>query len=224
MISASTLSKTLAKHTDVDNAMAMKAYMKNKFDFFGIRSPDLVEIFKTYLAPYPKITKAEMIAFVKDCWQAPEREMQMCAMKVLVKHKKQWDNDYFQLFEYMIQYKSWWDSVDFIAVNLVGVYLKSKPTEIETSVKRWMKSENMWLMRTAILFQLKYKTATDEALLFGLCEKLKDSKEFFIRKAIGWALREYSKTKPQQVVCFVEETALHSFSKREALKWLNRTV
>jgi len=152
----------------------------------------------------------------------PEREMQLCAMEILLKHRKQWDNDYFVLFEEMITTKSWWDTVDFIAANLVGDYLSRNKNMIKPSVEVWMQSENIWLQRTAILFQLKYKNKTDVHLLFGLCNQLGSSKEFFIRKAIGWALREYSKTDANAVEQFVAATDLHSFSKREALKWLNR--
>jgi 3-methyladenine DNA glycosylase AlkD len=200
----------------------MSAYMKNHFSFFGIKATERRLLFKQFVAGYPQISKAEILLFVRECWQMPEREMQLCGMEMLLKHRKVWDADYFELFEEMITTKSWWDTVDFIAVNLVGAYLKNHPEMIESSLARWLKSNNMWLQRTAILFQLKYKSKTDVALLFGLCTRLQDSKEFFIRKAIGWALREYSKTDAIAVTDFVANSSIHSFSKREALKWLYR--
>jgi 3-methyladenine DNA glycosylase AlkD len=222
MPQSSHLHHLLSLHANAQNAPAMAAYMKNHFVFFGIKATERRALLKAFVAEHPKISKSEMLQLVEQCWQMPEREMQLCGMELLLRHRKQWDADYFALFEKMIAQKSWWDTVDFIAANLVGAYLKTHPEVIEQSVARWLQSNNLWLMRTAILFQLKYKASTDEALLFGLCSRLKESKEFFIRKAIGWSLREYSKTKPDAVQQFVAQTDLHSFSKREALKWLNR--
>jgi len=222
VIQSTNLHHLLSLHANPQNAVAMSAYMKNHFSFFGIKATERRALFKLFVAEYRQISKVEMLLFVRQCWLMPEREMQLCAMEILVKHRKQWDNDYFVLFEEMITTKSWWDTVDFIAANLVGDFLSRNSAMIEPAVTRWMKSENMWLQRTAILFQLKYKSKTDVHLLFSLCNQLCSSKEFFIRKAIGWALREYSKTDANAVEQFVAASNLHSFSKREALKWLYR--
>jgi 3-methyladenine DNA glycosylase AlkD len=124
------------------------------------------------------------------------------------------------LYEYMIVNKSWWDSVDFLASNLVGPYLMKYPERITELTGEWMRSENIWLQRTCVLFQLKYRDQTDTVLLSSFIEQLKGSKEFFIRKAIGWALREYSKTNPEFVKSFVADQKLSGLSEREALKWL----
>ena len=110
--------------------------------------------------------------------------------------------------------------MDGIASWLVGEHFKRFPKLIKPYTEKWMKSGNMWLQRTVILFQLGYKDKTDVKLLFKNIKKCMDSKEFFIRKAIGWALREYSKTNAQAVINFVENNELAPLSKREALKWL----
>lgn len=123
-------------------------------------------------------------------------------------------------FEWMIQQNSWWDSVDTIASRLAGEYFKKFPQQKEAIVLGWSNHENMWLNRTAILFQLSYKSETDEDLLFQVIKQHLHSGEFFIQKAIGWALRQYAYTQPESVKQFVAANELKPLSKREALKHL----
>lgn len=118
----------------------------------------------------------------------------------------------------MITHQSWWDTVDFIATKLLGAYFKTYPEEKEKYVNKWLKSNNIWLQRSALLFQLKYKTDLDTVLLSCTITSLLGSKEFFINKAIGWVLREYSKSNPEWVIDFVNENHLTALSKREALR------
>ena len=120
--------------------------------------------------------------------------------------------------EYCIVHKSWWDSVDHLAGYCLGPYFKLFPHQLPAVTDRWNESDNMWLQRSSIMFQKAYKKETDVALLKKYILHCKDSKEFFIRKAIGWALREYSKTDPDWVIKFVERHPLSPLSKREALK------
>ena len=122
----------------------------------------------------------------------------------------------------MITTNSWWDSVDFIAKHILGNYLFQFPDEIEKVVTECSSSENMWLNRSAILFQLGYKNQTDAKRLFDICLQHKSSSEFFIQKAIGWALREYSKANPDEVVSFVAKADLKPLSQKEALKRINK--
>lgn len=117
--------------------------------------------------------------------------------------------------EWLISTKSWWDTVDAIAPKPVGKIAASYPEVIEETLDGWAVHENMWLRRAAILFQLKYKEKTDDALLYRYILKNADSKEFFIQKAIGWALREYSKTNPASVKEFIENHKLAPLSVRE---------
>ena len=124
--------------------------------------------------------------------------------------------------EFMIINKSWWDTVDMIASHLVGTHFKRFPGLIPAYTEKWMASGNFWLQRTALLFQLKYKKETDVELMSDLIKRLAGEKEFFIRKAIGWVLREYSKTDPEIVINFVENQQLSNLSRTEALKVNNR--
>ena len=157
-----------------------------------------------------------------EFWQLPQREYQYVIMEILGKMAKKADKGRIDLYEYLIVNKSWWDTVDYIASNLAGVYFLKFPGQIQSYTEKWMDSGNMWLQRTALLFQLKYKKETDLELLTDYVVRLQGSKEFFINKAIGWILREYSKTDGDWVRNFVKKYKLAPLSHREALKWLNR--
>ncbi len=123
-----------------------------------------------------------------------------------------------QLIEKLILTNSWWDSVDTIAKYILGEYLLEFPLETKNTLERFSKSENMWLNRSAILFQSNYKQKTNSDFLFSECLKQAHSKDFFIQKAIGWALREYAKPNPEAVKQFVANNNLKPLSKKEALK------
>ena len=207
-------------HTDPANAIQMKKYMKDKFAFFGISSPLRKEIYKAHKNQHGLIPEKQTTEIVRWCWEAPEREYQYFAMEFLGKKQKKVHSEIIGLYEHMIINKSWWDTVDFIAANLVGSYLKQYPERIKSLTEEWMNSGNIWLQRTCLLFQLKYKMETNTKLLESFINRLSSSKEFFIRKAIGWALREYSKTDADYVIHFVRDNTLSGLSEREALKWL----
>ena len=130
--------------------------------------------------------------------------------------------DWIDLYEKLIIQKSWWDSVDGLAATQVGGHFKKYPGLIGEYTAKWMDSGNIWPQRTCLLFQLKYKDNTDFELLTSFIEPLAGSKEFFIRKAIGWALRQYSKFNPQVVVDYLEVQQLSNLSRREALKVIER--
>ena len=208
------------KHANPENAIPMRKYMLNKFEFLGINSPLRKEIFNRHKQQYGLIPENEEKEIVTWCWNAPQREFQYFSMDFLVRKKNKADEKSIGLYEYMMTHKSWWDTVDMIAAHLVGAYFKKFPENIPETTSRWIDSGNMWLQRTCLLFQLKYKEATDTKLLSLFIGTLASSDEFFIRKAIGWALREYSKTNPGYVIRFVKENKLSGLSKREALKWL----
>jgi 3-methyladenine DNA glycosylase AlkD len=132
--------------------------------------------------------------------------------------KRNYKKEDIQLIEKLITTNSWWDTVDTIAKNILGEYLLEYPLETENVIERFSNSDNMWLNRSAILFQLGYKQKTNFELLQSECEKHKNSNEFFIQKAIGWALREYTKTNPEMVRNYVANTNLKKLSQKEALK------
>ncbi|MGM0479215.1 MAG: DNA alkylation repair protein [Bacteroidota bacterium] len=141
----------------------------------------------------------------------------------MFRYKKHYQNRDITFFESLITEHSWWDSIDFIAPKIVGAHFLMFPEERRGKVDRWIKSGNIWLQRSAVLFQLKYKDKLDRELLSHIIHQLKDEKEFFIRKAIGWMLREYSKVDADWVQQFLRNTRLQPLSEREALKWIQRT-
>ena len=216
------LENLFRENANPENAFFMSKYMKDKFSFLGIKSPERRTLTRSFFKNFnrPDINNIENI--VRKLWEMEEREFQYFAMELVEKELKKMVRNDIQLFEYLVVNKSCWDTVDFIAANLVGKHLSNFTGLIEQMNKNWISSENMWLNRTALLFQLKYKKNLDTKLLKQNILKCRDSKEFFIRKAIGWVLREYSKTNPVWVLEFVELTTISPLSKREALKWINR--
>jgi 3-methyladenine DNA glycosylase AlkD len=145
-------------------------------------------------------------------------------MDLMIKNKRKFVENDIHLLERLITQNSWWDSVDLLAGHLVGVYFQKFPEQRVLFVQRWDESKNMWLQRSVLVFQLKYKASTNTELLFQYCRKYSESKEFFIRKAIGWALRELAKTNPDSVIRFVNETQLSGLSRREALKHIKHLL
>jgi 3-methyladenine DNA glycosylase AlkD len=139
------------------------------------------------------------------------------------KAMKKAEKERIHLYEWAILERSWWDTVDFISGTLVGWHMRMYPDLILPFTRKWMDSGNIWLQRSSLLFQLKYKKDTDTDLLSSYIQELKDSKEFFIRKAIGWILREYSKTNPSWVEKFINNNPdLSGLSKREGMKVINK--
>jgi len=212
------LSKRFSKNEDPDRAFQMKKYMKNLFPFFGIQANPRRAICSQFLKDYGMPEKRDLFELIKLLWEKDEREFQHFGVELAQKFKNNIEKNDLELFQWMIVNKSWWDTVDFIAPNLVGNYLRLYNQHSGQVMRKWLDSGNMWLQRTTLIFQLKYKENTDVDLLTRQILALKDSKEFFIRKAIGWALREYSKTNPDWVREFVDKTKLSGLSTREALK------
>ncbi|MFQ4138397.1 DNA alkylation repair protein [Nodosilinea sp. PGN35] len=201
-------------------ALPMRKYMRNQFEFLGIKGPIQKALVKQFIAEHGLPAADHLEGIVRELWCWPEREYQYVALALLEKQQKQLTPDTIPLLQHLITTKSWWDTVDSIASHNVGQLLKQYPSCREVAIAPWRRAENLWLRRATLLFQLSYKAETDRALLFSLVEQNSDSKEFFIQKAIGWALREYSKVEPGAVQVFVAETPLAALSRREALKWL----
>lgn len=212
------LENEFLENKNESNAEKMAKYMKNNFEFFGINSPKRNEIQKQFLQKDFLPDKADLNFIVKKLWLKPQREFQYFAQSLVFKYKQQFSVGDIDLFEFMILNKSWWDSIDFIAPNLLGCYFKTFPEKRNTIIEKWLNSENIWLQRSCILFQLKYKENMDTSFLSKVINRLNNSNEFFINKAIGWVLREYGKTDSDWVVAFVQKTSLSKLSKREALR------
>ena len=213
------LEKAFTENSNTENAVAMSKYMKNNFQFFGIKTEDRRRIFKTIWAENQKEVSDNPREIALFLYSKKERELHYCALEILIKNlKNNYIKEDIQLIEKLIITNSWWDSVDVIAKFILGDYLQQFPLETNAVISRFSNSENMWLNRSAILFQLGYKEKTNFDLLKLVCEKHKTSTEFFIQKAIGWALREYAKTNPEAVKDFVSISNLKKLSEKEALK------
>jgi len=212
----------LEENANPQKAAPMKKYMKEKFEYFGIMAEPRKELFKNFISENGIPKEENLNKIVHQCWECPQREVQYFGMELVNKHIKKSVKEIIELLEFMIITKSWWDTIDYIAANSVGTFFKRFPEMIIPYTEKWMNSGNMWLQRSVILFQLKYKEKTDSKLLFKYSKQLSVSKEFFIRKAIGWALREYSKTNPEEIIKFVSENELSPLSKREALRKIKK--
>ena len=194
----------------------MAAYMKDQFPFLGVASPERRTAQREALGDWRAPTEDELSDFARACWAKDEREFQYAACDTLIRHVKRIGPDALDLCEALITDKPWWDTTDALASRVVAFHAR-RPV-----IERWLTSGNLWLERTAIIHQLGYKRATDEALLFHACLTHAASTEFFHRKAIGWALRQYAKVSPDAVRIFVADHVdeLSGLSKREALKHL----
>lgn len=205
------------KHCDKERAKGAKAYMRNQFEFFGLKATDWRNLFKIYTKQnFPSFNEVPII--VEELWGLPQRELQYAAIELLALYKKHWTKEIISLIEFTIINKSWWETVDHAASELTGPYFQLFPSEIKKITGKWNRSNNFWLQRSSIMFQKRYKKNTDTELLSQYILSLSHSKEFFVQKAIGWALREYSKTNHKWVVDFVKQNKLAPLSEREALK------
>ncbi|MEO1403486.1 MAG: DNA alkylation repair protein [Cyanobacteria bacterium J06635_1] len=208
------------QHAHPENAPAMEKYMRNQFKFLGIKTPEHNALFKQFIASHGLPELSELDTILLTLWSWPKREFQYLGGDFLHRFRKQLTPEILPTIEKLITTKSWWDTVDGLASRKIGTLFSRFPGEVGNYIQHWRHSDNLWLRRTTLLFQLSYKANTDETLLFSLIEENTSSDEFFIQKAIGWALREYSKTAPTSVKQFVADHAMASLSKREALKWL----
>jgi 3-methyladenine DNA glycosylase AlkD len=208
---------------DPERAATMAAYMRDQFPFLGLPAPRYRRLAAEVLRSAPVPTEADVVAFTTACWAADEREYQYVACDYAIRHVRRCTPAFLDHARYLITTKSWWDTVDALASRIVGALVEAEPRLVAT-MDDWIEDDDIWLARTALLHQLHYKGRTDAARLFRYCERRAADREFFLRKAIGWALREYSKTDETGVRRFVmtHRGKLSPLSAREALKWLDR--
>ena len=214
------IAKLFRKNGTATRAAGAKAYMRNQFEYYGLDTTTRRTLQKKFLSENLLPPKSSLVEIVESCWENENREMQYFAMELFEKYKKQFTAKDLPVFEFMITNKSWWDTVDFVAPKLIASLFLQQPQLIYRNTTKWMKSKNIWLMRSSIIFQLQYKKRTDEALLAKLILHNSSNPDFFIRKAIGWSLRQYGRTNPLFVKSFVKKhkDALSTLSYKEALK------
>ncbi|MBK7873237.1 MAG: DNA alkylation repair protein [Saprospiraceae bacterium] len=208
-------------HADAENALPMKRYMKNHFEFFGIKKPERAELSKAVIARLG-ILESEILKEVCFlCFQEEQREMQYFVYDLLGQLIKKLDDSFLGMIQSLILQKSWWDTVDFLAPKLAGNILLRYSNKISEYPEKWIESENIWLQRSAILFQLDYKNKTDQELLFDFILKRADSKEFFVQKQRAGLCGNIQKTNPGAVKQFIMNHTLPKLTVREGLKRIN---
>lgn len=213
------IKKIFESKEDKENAVAMSKYMRNMFDFYGLPTPKRKEVYNNFIKSEKKSKEIDW-EFLDKCYEDNHREFQylvydyLLAMKQYVSYE-----DISKIKNYIIK-KSWWDTIDFFCKVIGQVGLKDK--RIKDLMIDWSKSDNIWIKRTAIEYQLCLKEKTDTKVLEQIIVNSLGSSEFFINKAIGWALRDYSKTNPEWVKDFVDKynDKMDSLSIKEASKYI----
>jgi|TARA_R110002096_G_scaffold238513_4_gene429954 3-methyladenine DNA glycosylase AlkD len=215
------LEQEFCRNANSKLALQQRAYLRNQFQFFGISTQQRRAIQRPFLLKDMLPPKSELHELIKVLWGRDEREFHYFGQELALKYLKVTEKEDIDLYEHMVAHQSWWDTVDLIANKLMGNYFLLFPEERKEHIDKWLKSNNIWLQRSALLFQLKYKEKMDLDLLKQCIHHLLGSNEFFINKAIGWVLREYSRINPIWVQEFVKDTTLSSLSKREALRLIS---
>jgi 3-methyladenine DNA glycosylase AlkD len=205
---------------DAAKAAPMRAYMRDQFPFLGIPTAGRRALSREVLAGLPRPGEDDLRTAALACWELPEREYQYFACDWLVRNVNSCSPGFLDTARVLITTRSWWDTVDALAAHVVGGIVARDRGAVAT-MDEWL-GEGVWLARTAILHQLRFRERTDADRLFRYCLAMAGHRDFFIRKAIGWALREYARTDPDRVRAFVRahERTLSPLSVREALKHL----
>ena len=217
------LRKGLIEVADSSKAPAMRAYMKSTMPYHGVPAPVLRKTFRAILGRASFASADEWQGFVLYIWRnAKFREERYAALALCeLRGVREFQTlAALPMYEELIVTGAWWDYVDVLASHCLGELLRRHPREISKKMKEWSRSDNLWKRRSAILCQLQFKKDTDLKLLYACIAPSMDSTEFFLRKAIGWALRQYAWTDPVEIARYVREhdAALSPLSKREALK------
>lgn len=205
---------------DPVKAEKMRVYMKDHFPFYGISAPDRKAIQAHWFA-LVKTHQPDFWSLIRELWEKNEREYQMVAVDLLKKRpKKEYSAGDWAELEWVLTQKSWWDTVDLVASNSLGIYLQKFPENRAELIQSWRESDNFWLNRSCLIFQLKYGSKTDFELLTDLIDSFKWNTEFFIQKAIGWSLRQHSKTDVDAVRNYLKTSELTGLALREASKYI----
>ena len=216
----------LRAHADAQQAVPMKAYMLGQFEFLGIRAGPRREALKLALAGLPKFagTADELLALAHALWRLPEREFRYTAIDLLAKHHKRLDVKALPRILTLVQTDPWWDTVDGLAGVVGDILLRAKASQpdVQQHMDVCLVHPHLWVRRVAMLHQLGWREQTDQVRLFRYALTLAPETDFFIRKAIGWALRDHARTQPDAVRAFLARHAeqLSGLTRREAGKHL----
>ncbi|MEP6645895.1 MAG: DNA alkylation repair protein [Saprospiraceae bacterium] len=215
------VSNRLTNASDPLRAEKQMAYMRGQFEYCGVGAAIWYPMAKEIFIEHGMFTGEKLKIFVEGCYDQPYREILYVGIEMMQRMLPCQKASWVKVLEKCITTHSWWDSVDWLA-KLAGLFFKQYPELQDEYAHRWIESENIWLHRVAIIHQLFYRENTNEKLLFEMIQRRSDSKEFFLRKACGWALRQYSKTKPDRVKWYVKNHPLSPLSKKEALRLINK--
>ena len=205
----------LEAHKNEENQEWMEKYMRNQFSFLGIKTPERRELVKEYMKGMKVLSMEE----VTTLYNKPEREFKYAAIGILAKFQKNLSIENFDEIKELSLIEPWWDTIDSIGPSIYGpMALRDK--EVKEKLRELIYADSMWLRRISILFQLKYKDKMDEAFLREAIIANSDTREFFLNKAIGWVLREYSKTNPEFVREFIGKHKLSKLSVKEGSKYI----
>ena len=217
------LARELAARADPARAPAMRAYMKSAMPFRGVASPGLRAASKVAFAAHPLGSFDDWRDTAQALWRGAKYREDRTAAILLTgdRHYSAFRTlDAMVLYEEFIVTGAWWDFVDAVASQRLGELLRRYPKPMTKTMRAWSRSPDMWKRRSSIICQLSFKDATDLDLLYECIEVNLEDREFFIRKAIGWALRQYAWTDPAEVKRYVarHRDRLSGLSVREALK------
>ncbi|MER5450648.1 DNA alkylation repair protein [Streptomyces sp. NPDC002766] len=213
------LTAVYADAADPARAAPMRAYMKDVAPFLGLTTPVRRALSRVVVDGLPRPDESDCTAIALRCWRLPEREYQYFAVDYLRRHARVCSSAFLPVARHLAGTRSWWDTVDLLAAHVVGALVAADPA-LTADMDAWIVDEDLWIARTALLHQLRYKERTDAERLFAYCLIQSGHPDFFIRKAIGWALREYARTDPEAVRAFLarERGRFAPLSVREALK------
>jgi 3-methyladenine DNA glycosylase AlkD len=215
------ISKSYSEVGNPERAEQQSAYLRNLFPYYGLKAPEWLAILKEIFNQHGLYDGDLLLDFVRRCQEEECREMHYAGLQMLEKKIKRQPVERIDFLEELALTNSWWDTVDWIN-KLVGIHLK-RYRELQLPIaEKWIESDSRWLQRLAIVHQLTYKERTDWELMQRMILRRADSSEFFVQKAAGWALRQYSKTNGEAVIDFIlkEGGGLSVLTNREALKWL----
>jgi 3-methyladenine DNA glycosylase AlkD len=213
----------LQASADLERAQQMATYMRDQFTFLGVMAPIRKGIVRGVLKEFGRPQPESWDQLARLCFaENTPRELQYVLGDILVPVKKKLPATILPTIEELILTSSWWDTVDWLAPHLAAAIMLGKENLTREVTERWINSDNIWLQRSAIIFQLHAKEKTNETLLFDYILSRADSKEFFVQKGAGWALRQYSKIAPRQVAAFIEHHVLSPLTVREGLKILGK--
>lgn len=213
-----------SRHADPERAAGQKAYKKSSIPYFGLTAPRTRNLLKPLLSAYVLPDRASWESAIRTLWDEVTHREEWYAASSIAKHRpyREWREQIgsLPLYEHMVRTGAWWDVCDVIAADLVGAVLAANREDVTPIMRRWALDPHLWIRRVSILSQLTFKDATDRALLADCSVPSMDDRDFFARKGIGWALREFSKTDPVWVAEFVanHEDRLSGLSRREATR------